>query len=92
MVVLVVNVVAIFLRSQYRHEKLFSVHVATAALILTASGFLVLLDLYLMFDVLELSRPVQASLRLLYVSLFLFGFSLTSFLSLFFSKSGLSIK
>ena len=87
MMVLLANGVAFFLRRQYRHEQWRSLHVASAAAIMTGAGFLVLLDLYFVFDVLEHVKPVQASLRLLYVSLILFGLSLVSFLSLFYSKS-----
>ncbi|MFM7329529.1 MAG: hypothetical protein ACKO3B_12420, partial [Bacteroidota bacterium] len=50
---------SVALRRQFREESWRGVHMAIAALVLTGSGFLVVLSLYSLFDSLEHNQPSQ---------------------------------
>ncbi|MFM9075822.1 MAG: hypothetical protein ACKORJ_09720 [Bacteroidota bacterium] len=78
---------SVALRRQFREESWRSIHMAIAALVLTGSGFLVVLSLYSLFDSLEHNQPSQqAELTVFYCSLILLLISLATALSQFFGK------
>jgi TRAP-type C4-dicarboxylate transport system permease small subunit len=85
--VLTANIASVALRRQFREESWRSVHMAIAALVLTSSGFLVILSLYSVFGSMEQKLPSQKTeFNFLYGSLVLLLISLAIALTQFFRK------
>jgi hypothetical protein len=85
--VLTANIASVALRRQFREESWRSIHMAIAALVLTASGFLVMLSLYFVFDSFERKLPSQKTeITVFFGSLVLLIISLATVLTQFFRK------
>lgn len=85
--VLMANGASIALRRQFREESWKYIHTAIAGWVLTASGFLVVLSLYLVFASVEIGQPSQnEELNVFYSALILFVVSLAVSLSHFFRR------
>ena len=87
LLVLAANGAGVALRRRFRERSWRSLHMAIAAWVLTASGFLVVYSVYSIFDSWqqeEISRPVESAVFL--GSLFTMVVSLTTALPQFFQK------
>lgn len=85
--ILMANGASIALRRQFREEFGKDIHAAIAGWILTASGFLVVLSLFLVFASVEIGQPSQnEELNVFYSALILLVISLVVSLSHFFRR------